>query len=162
MLMVALGTGIAPMRAFIEAPLPAQFFGMLGFLIQDPRWMGIGDTGNKTTKSMTTKAFGESWTWKPFWTRCHPWPNTDAFSGDGLRDEVKPSNNGWCLAKSWKKTFGFFLATLKGIFLEKVYIIVGYRFGWLGLWDDLQTFIDGYGHGPYYCYHHMLHWYLHV
>ena len=39
MLMVALGTGIAPMRAFIEAPLPAQFFGMLGFLIQDPRWI---------------------------------------------------------------------------------------------------------------------------
>jgi len=58
--MVALGTGIAPMRAFIEAPLPAQFFGMLGFLIQVPRWMGIGDTGNKTTKSMTTKKIGES------------------------------------------------------------------------------------------------------
>ena len=39
---------------------------------------------------------------------CHPWPNTDAFSGVGLRDEVKPSKNGWCSAKSWKNPFGFF------------------------------------------------------
>ena len=34
MLMVALGTGIAPMRAFIEAPLPAPFFWDVG--IFDP------------------------------------------------------------------------------------------------------------------------------
>ena len=61
-----------------------------------------------------------------------------------------------------KHPFGFFLATPKGIFLEKVQKKVGYRFGWLGLWDDLQNSSDGYGHGPDHCYHHMLHWYSHV